>query len=83
MAYLFFERNLMNKMHMLFIYGTLIKYFSDVVLFETRNHWVFWMNAFTIETKSQTYLHSWFGILPSQTQILRGSNTILRLISIL
>ena len=82
MAYLFFEHNPMNKMHMLFIYGTLIKYISDVVLFDTLNYWVFWMNAFTIETKSKTYLHSWFGILPSKTQILRG-NTILGIISIL
>ena len=35
MAYLFFERNPMIKMHMLFIYGTPIKYLSDVLLFGT------------------------------------------------
>ena len=35
MAYLFFERNPMIQMHMLFIYGTPIKYLSDVLLFGT------------------------------------------------
>ena len=38
MAYLFYERNPMIKMHILFIYGTLIKYLGDVVLFGTRTY---------------------------------------------
>ena len=80
MAYLFYERNPMIKMHILFIYGTLIKYLGDVVLFGTRTYWVFWMNAFTTETKLEIYLHSWFGILLERTQILPG-NTILKIIS--
>ena len=82
MAYSFYERILMIKMQMLFIYGSLIKYLGDVVLFGTCTYWVFSMKSFTTETKFKTYLHWWFGILLERTQILPG-NTFLKLMSIL
>ena len=71
MAYFFFERNPMIQMHMLFIYGTPIKYLSDVLLFGTIEsfEWMLlqlkqnWKNIYIRDFASYCYRHKYYEVI--------------------